>query len=122
MRLNIILFFFIFLFSWTAYKLFDLSVTQSSFFSQVAANQKSYGTLEAALRGEIFIKDGLNGELTTLVTNRPSSVSFDLYSRFYPERSLASAVVGFLGFQDKQRLGHLYKERVSLLGVHNRGI
>ena len=105
MRLNIILFFFIFLFSWTAYKLFDLSVTQSSFFSQVAANQKSYGTLEAALRGEIFIKDGLNGELTTLATNRPSSVSFDLYSRFYPERSLASAVVGFLGFQDKQRLG-----------------
>lgn len=104
-RLNTILVSFILLFSFAVYKLFDLSINQYSFFSQVAANQKNYGLQDSALRGEIFIKDGLRGELATLVTNRPSSASFDLYSRFYPENSLAAAVVGFWGFQDKERLG-----------------
>lgn len=51
------------------------------------------------------MKDGLNGQLATLATNSPSSVSFDQYARFYPEGSLASSVVGFLGFQDKIRKG-----------------
>ncbi|MEK7203782.1 MAG: penicillin-binding protein 2 [Patescibacteria group bacterium] len=105
MRLNVILAFFIFLFSFAAYKIFDLSVNQYSFFSEVAANQKSYGTSDSVLRGEIFIKDGFKGELSTLVTSNPSSASFDLYSRFYPEGSLASSVVGFLGFQEKARIG-----------------
>lgn len=104
MRINILLALFIFLFSFTAYKVFDLSVNQYVFFSQVAANQKSYGA-QVSARGEIFIKDGFNGQLATLATNSPSSVSFDQYSRFYPGGSLASSVVGFLGFQDKARVG-----------------
>ena len=51
------------------------------------------------------MKDGTSGELATLATNKPSSASFDQYLRFYPEKSLASSVVGFLGFQNKERLG-----------------
>ncbi len=51
------------------------------------------------------MKDGFNGQLATLATNSPSSVSFDQYSRFYPEGGLASSVAGFLGFQDKIRKG-----------------
>lgn len=104
-RINILIVLFICLFSFTAYKLFALSVNQYDFFSEVAANQKNYGTLDDALRGEIFIKDGISGQLSTLATNKPSSTSFDLYSRFYPEGNLASSVVGFLGFQDKNRIG-----------------
>ncbi|MEK7579938.1 MAG: penicillin-binding protein 2 [Patescibacteria group bacterium] len=105
MRLNFLIVFFIVLFSFAAYKVFDLSVKQNSFFSQVAANQKSYGSQDSALRGEIFIKDGFSGRLVSLATSRPASASLDLYSRFYPEGKLASSVVGFLGFQGKQRLG-----------------
>lgn len=105
MRINALIVFFVCLFSFTAYKLFDLSVNQYGFFSEVAANQKNYGTLDDALRGEIFIKDGFNGQVATLATNKPSSISFDLYSRFYPGGILASSVVGFLGFQDKNRIG-----------------
>jgi len=105
MRINVLIVFFVCLFSFTAYKLFDLSINQYSFFSEVAANQKNYGTFDDALRGEIFIKDGLNGQITTLATNKPSSASFDLYSRFYPQGNLASSVIGFLGFQDKNRIG-----------------
>lgn len=105
MRTNFLIVFFIFLFSFVGYKIFDLSVNQYGFFSEVAANQKSYGFQDSALRGEIFMKGGLSGQLTTLATNRPSSASFNLYSRFYPDESLASSVVGFLGFQDKNRIG-----------------
>lgn len=97
--------FFIFLFSFAAYKVFDLSVNQYGFFAEVAANQKSYGARDGALRGEIFMKDGFSGGLATLATNRPASASFGTYSRFYPEGTLASAVLGFLGFQDKNRVG-----------------
>ncbi|OHB20999.1 MAG: hypothetical protein A2913_01450 [Parcubacteria group bacterium RIFCSPLOWO2_01_FULL_40_65] len=104
-RTNVLIVFFVCLFSFTAYKLFDLSVNQYSFFSEVAANQKNYGAFDDALRGEIFIKDNLNGQLATLATNKPSSTSFDLYSRFYPQGNLVSSVVGFLGFQDKNRIG-----------------
>ncbi len=105
MRINALIILFISLFSFAAYKLFDLSINQYAFFSEVAANQKSYGTFDTALRGEIFIKDGVNGQVATLATNKPSSASFDLYSRFYPEDSLASSVVGFLGFQGGNRMG-----------------
>ena len=105
MRVNFLIVFFILLFSFAGYKIFDLSVNQYGFFSEVAANQKSYGTQSSALRGEIFMKDGTSGELATLATNKPSSASFDQYLRFYPEKSLASSVVGFLGFQNKERLG-----------------
>jgi stage V sporulation protein D (sporulation-specific penicillin-binding protein) len=103
-RINALIVFFICLFSFAGYKLFDLSVNQYGFFTQVAANQKNYGA-DDALRGEIFIKDGISGQLATLATNKPSSASFDLYSRFYPEKNLMSSVVGFLGFQDKNRVG-----------------
>lgn len=105
MRINVLLLFFIGLFSFAGYRVFDISINQANFFAQVAANQKSYGTADVALRGEIFIKDGLNGELTTLATNRPSSSSFGFYSRFYPEGYLASSLAGFLGFQNKIRIG-----------------
>lgn len=105
MRLNILAGFFIVLFSFAAYKVFDLSVNQYGFFSEVAANQKSYGSQDLALRGEIFIKDGFSGRLSALATSRPASASLDLYSRFYPEGKLASSVVGFLGFQGKNRIG-----------------
>src|SRR3989338_3527290 len=105
MRLNVLIVFFVFLFSFAAYKVFDLSINQYGFFSEVAANQKSYGVQDSALRGEIFMKDGFSGELATLATNRPASVSFNSYSRFYPEGTLASSVTGFLGFQDKNRVG-----------------
>src|SRR3989344_408444 len=105
MRVNFLIVFFILLFSFTGYKIFDLSINQYGFFSEIAASQKSYGFQSSALRGEILIKDGLNGQLTTLATNRPVSASFDLYSRFYPEGGLVSSVVGFLGFQDKNRIG-----------------
>ena len=104
MRINALILFFVFLFSLAAYKVFDLSVNQYSFFKEAAANQKSYGDESSALRGEIFFKDG-QGELATLVTNRPSSASFDLYTRFYPQEELASALVGFWGFQGGQRMG-----------------
>ena len=105
MRLNFLIFLFIFLFSFTIYRIFDLSVNQYGFFSEVAANQKSYGSQDSILRGEIFIKEGSDGQLATLATNRLSSGSLDLYSRFYPEGTLGSSVVGFLGFQDKNRMG-----------------
>ncbi len=105
MKINILIGLFIFLFSFTAYRLFDLSINKYNFFSQVAANQQSYGTIDTALRGEIFIRDGLSGQLTTLVTNRVSSGSFNFYSRFYPEGSLAAHLVGFLGFQNKVQMG-----------------
>lgn len=105
MRLNVLTIFFIFLFSFAAYRVFDLSVNQYAFFSEVAANQASYGVQDSALRGEIFMRDGFSGGLATLATNRPASASFNSYSRFYPEGTLASSVVGFLGFQDKNRLG-----------------
>lgn len=104
-RINVLIVFFVCLFSFVGYKLFDLSVNQHIFFSEVAANQKNYGHFDDALRGEIFIKDGLSGQLTTLAINKPSSVSFDSYARFYPEKTLASSVIGFLGFQDKNRIG-----------------
>lgn len=105
MRINALLVFFVLLFSFAAYKIFDLSIIQYGFFSQVAANQKSYGVQDSALRGEIFIKDGFSGQLATLATNTPASSSFDSYSRFYPEGGLASSVVGFLGFQNLARVG-----------------
>ena len=105
MRLNVLILFFISLFSFAGFKVFDLSVNQYGFFSEVAANQKSYGYTDSALRGEIFVKDGFSGELTTLATNRPASTSLGLYSRFYPEGTLASSVAGFLGFQGQGRAG-----------------
>lgn len=104
-RLNVLAVFFILLFSFAGYKLFDLSINQYNFFSQVAANQRNYGSFDSALRGEIFIKDGTGGNLVTLATNKPVSGSFDFYSRYYPEDALAASVAGFLGFQDKNRIG-----------------
>lgn len=105
MRINVLIVFFIFLFSSALYKVFDLSVNQYGFFKEVAANQKSYGRESSALRGEIFLKDGISGGLATLATNRLSSASFDIYARVYPEKDLASEVVGFWGFQNKNRIG-----------------
>ena len=104
-RLNVLVAFFILLFSFAGYKLFDLSINQYNFFSQVAANQKNYGSFDSALRGEIFIKDGTGGGLVTLATNKPASGSSDFYSRHYPGGSLAASVVGFLGFREKSRIG-----------------
>lgn len=105
MRINVLIAVFISLFSFSTFKLFDLSVSNNGFFAQVAANQRSYGTQDTALRGEIFIKDGINGGLSTLATNRVASGSFEQFSRFYPDGFLASSVVGFLGFQGKNRAG-----------------
>lgn len=105
MRINVLIVLFIVLFSFAVYRVFDLSISNNSFFAQVAANQRSFGTQDTALRGEVFIKDGLGGQLATLATNRLASGSFEQFSRFYPEGALASPVIGFLGFQDKNRAG-----------------
>lgn len=129
MRLNALIGIFILLFSFAAYRVFDLSVSNNGFFAQVAANQKNYGTQDTALRGEIFAKGGMSGELATLATNKISSGSLDHFSRFYPEGALASSVIGFLGFQDKTRTGQYgieeYYEpwlsgRVGLKNILNR--
>ena len=129
MRINVLIASFIFLFSFSVFKLFDLSVSNNGFFAQVAANQKNYGTQDTALRGEVFIKDGINGGLATLATNRVASGSYEQFSRFYPEGVLASTLVGFLGFQDKNRAGQYGLEeyyepwlsgRVGLKNILNR--
>lgn len=117
MRLNILFGFFIVLFTLTLFKLFDLSVNNSDYFLQVAENQRSYGLSDTILRGEVFIKDKLNNQLVTLATNKfvsasevasPSSgigPNGSGYKRFYPEGSLSSSVLGFLGFKGKDRVG-----------------
>ncbi len=120
MRINVLIAVFISLFSFSAYKLFDLSISNNGFFAQVAANQKNYGTQDTALRGEIFIKDGTLGELATLATNKIASGSFEQFSRFYPEGVLASTLVGFLGFQDKNRAGQYGLEEYYELWLSGR--
>jgi len=101
MRLNILLVGFILLFSLTLYRVFDLSIEKNHYFLKLAENQKQYGNY-GYLRGEIFIQDKLNNKLVTVATNKSSE---DGYSRFYPEKNLASSVLGFWGFKGKIRIG-----------------
>lgn len=101
MRSNLLLILFIAIFSLALYRVFDLSIEKNHYFLKLAENQREYGSY-GYLRGEIFIKDGLNNKLVTVATNKASENG---YNRFYPEKSLASSVLGFWGFRGKVRIG-----------------
>jgi penicillin-binding protein 2 len=102
--ISLLSFFFLLIFLFLSYKVFDLQVAQGEEYREISENNRLRHSLIFASRGNIYDR---NGQL--IAWNEPQEEGEDFPKRIYAERDGFSNLIGYIKYPQKDKKGFYYE-------------